>query len=96
MVDLLDSTDFGSVAFLVWLMARTLNGTILFNEHKQGDYVELFIRNGFVHFEFNLGDGSSSKGTVSIRSAKPLAVGEWYRIAASQRGKEGTLQINEE
>jgi len=47
----------------LWLMARSLNGLILYNGQSKGDFVELSLVDGYLHYSFNLG-GQSSKRCV--------------------------------
>lgn len=46
--------------FAVWIMARSPNGVIFYNGQSKGDFVELSLVEGFLHYSFNLG-GQSNK-----------------------------------
>ena len=47
-------------------MARSPNGIILYNGQSKGDFVELSLVEGYVHYSFNLG-GQSNKRWVCSR-----------------------------
>lgn len=48
-------------------MTRSPNGLIMFNGHSQGDFLQLDLQDGFIHFGFNLGNPQNKSASVSIR-----------------------------
>ncbi|KAH9416857.1 hypothetical protein DERP_011972 [Dermatophagoides pteronyssinus] len=80
----------------VWLMTRALNGLIMFNGHSQGDFLQLHLNQGFIYFDFNLGNPQNKSGNVSIKSQNRLKLGEWHRIVMIRQSKIGMLQMDDE
>lgn len=80
----------------VWIMARSPNGIILYNGQSKGDFVELSLVEGYVHYSFNLGGQSNKSGTLAIKSNTQLSLGEWHRVVVTRNVKEGILEINDE
>ncbi|XP_039223672.1 basement membrane-specific heparan sulfate proteoglycan core protein isoform X11 [Crotalus tigris] len=70
------------------------NGLLLFNGgdgSPVADFVALNMANGHLEFRYELGSG-----TAVLRSHKPLALGQWHKVAAERLNKDGTLQVDEE
>ncbi|XP_032087651.1 basement membrane-specific heparan sulfate proteoglycan core protein isoform X2 [Thamnophis elegans] len=70
------------------------NGLVLFNGGDGtpvADFVSLNMANGHLEFRYELGSG-----TAVLRSHKPLALGQWHKVAAERLNKDGTLQVDEE
>ncbi|XP_026579671.1 basement membrane-specific heparan sulfate proteoglycan core protein-like, partial [Pseudonaja textilis] len=70
------------------------NGLVLFNGgdgSPVADFVSLNMANGHLEFRYELGSG-----TAVLRSHKPLALGQWHKVAAERLNKDGTLQVDEE
>ena len=42
-------------------MTRALNGLIMFNGHSQGDFLQLYLNQGFIYFDFNLGNPQNKR-----------------------------------
>ncbi|KAM6434636.1 basement membrane-specific heparan sulfate proteoglycan core protein isoform 6-T6 [Liasis olivaceus] len=55
------------------------------------DFVSLNLVNGHLEFRYELGSG-----TAVLRSPRPLALGQWHKVAAERLNKDGTLQVDEE
>lgn len=70
------------------------HGVFFYNGCKMdgtGDFVALQMANGYVEFRFDL-----SSGTAVLRSASPVALGEWHTVRASRTGRLGSLSVDEQ
>nr|XP_033778769.1 basement membrane-specific heparan sulfate proteoglycan core protein isoform X4 [Geotrypetes seraphini] len=68
------------------------SGLLLFSGGKAGpmvDFVSLAMVNGYVEFRYELGSG-----LAILRSASPIALGQWHKISAERLNKDGTLQVD--
>ncbi|KAM9521184.1 basement membrane-specific heparan sulfate proteoglycan core protein isoform 8-T8 [Guaruba guarouba] len=69
------------------------DGLLLFSAGKAApveDFVALFMAGGHLEFRYELGSG-----TAVLRSAEPLALGQWHRVMAERVHKDGTLVVDE-
>ncbi|XP_065165794.1 agrin-like isoform X2 [Atheta coriaria] len=60
------------------------------NSDGKGDFVSLAIKDGFVEFRYNLGDGS-----VTITSLEKVIPGEFHRVVAKRYHRDGMLQLDD-
>ncbi|XP_065520473.1 basement membrane-specific heparan sulfate proteoglycan core protein isoform X3 [Lathamus discolor] len=69
------------------------DGLLLFSAGKAApveDFVALFMAGGHLEFRYELGSG-----TAVLRSAEPLALGQWHWVMAERVHKDGTLVVDE-
>ncbi|XP_061175117.1 pikachurin-like [Saccostrea echinata] len=67
-------------------------GVMLYNgytNNRQGDYISVLMRQGYVEFQFDLGTGPAF-----IRSSKPLSLKKWHRVKVSRTGLQGVLEVD--
>lgn len=70
------------------------NGLILYNGHRTdgfGDYMALYLKDGFLEFSYDLGTGSAI-----VTSQLRIDLGEWHQVctysgrkALARQGREG-------
>lgn len=83
---------YSKVAVQVEFIAYEADGMILFNAQTstgEGDYIALLLKNSFVDLRFNLGSGS-----VLLRSAQPIVLGESVTVDLRRHLSEGFLSVN--
>ncbi|XP_061298166.1 basement membrane-specific heparan sulfate proteoglycan core protein isoform X5 [Pezoporus flaviventris] len=69
------------------------DGLLLFSAGKAApveDFVALSMAGGHLEFRYELGSG-----TAVLRSAEPLALGQWHWVMAERVHKDGTLVVDE-
>ncbi|XP_030363786.1 basement membrane-specific heparan sulfate proteoglycan core protein isoform X1 [Strigops habroptila] len=69
------------------------DGLLLFSAGKAApveDFVALFMAGGHLEFRYELGSG-----TAVLRSAEPVALGQWHWVMAERVHKDGTLVVDE-
>uniref|UniRef100_A0ABD2X622 Pikachurin n=1 Tax=Trichogramma kaykai TaxID=54128 RepID=A0ABD2X622_9HYME len=67
------------------------DGVILYNGHHSdttGDFIALYLVQSHVHFTFDLGTG-----TATLRSEKPIVLGEWVEVRVSRTGRLASLEV---
>uniref|UniRef100_A0A8C8S4Q0 Heparan sulfate proteoglycan 2 n=1 Tax=Pelusios castaneus TaxID=367368 RepID=A0A8C8S4Q0_9SAUR len=68
------------------------DGLLLFSGGRGGpveDFVLLAMASGHLEFRYELGSGMAV-----LRSAEPLALGQWHKVSAERINKDGTLQVD--
>nr|XP_026691463.1 agrin isoform X4 [Ciona intestinalis] len=68
------------------------DGLIFYNGQKKsgkGDFVSLNLKNGFLEFKYNLGQGAAN-----IRSANPVSLNEWHIVVLSRAMRTGDLSLD--
>ncbi|XP_072282815.1 basement membrane-specific heparan sulfate proteoglycan core protein, partial [Pyxicephalus adspersus] len=68
------------------------DGLIFFSAGKGApveDFVSLAMAQGHLEFRYELGSG-----LAVLRSADPIALGQWHKVSAERINKDGTLQVN--
>ncbi|KAM5132244.1 basement membrane-specific heparan sulfate proteoglycan core protein [Mantella aurantiaca] len=68
------------------------DGLIFFSAGKGApveDFVSLAMAQGHLEFRYELGSG-----LAILRSADPIALGQWHKASAERINKDGTLQVN--
>lgn len=69
------------------------DGIILYNgqtNHGEGDFIALLLKNAFVELRFNLGSG-----TVTLKSSKPINLGQTLVIEVYRHLSEAFLSIDQ-
>lgn len=69
------------------------NGLILYNgdrSNPNGDFVAVFLSQGYIEFAFDAGDGA----TV-VRSSSPLKLNRWHRVRVTRTGLLAEVQVND-
>lgn len=83
---------------LIWLELELVirptapEGLVLYNGDRndgQGDFMSIFLNQGYLEFAFDLGNG-----IVIARSEKPLSMGDWHNVGVSRTGREATLTVD--
>jgi len=83
---------------LIWLEMEVVfkpsheQGLILYNGNRndgKGDFLALFLNQGFVEFAFDLGNGISSTRSVGV-----VSVGSWHTVSVSRTGREVYLSLD--
>ncbi|KAL5013502.1 hypothetical protein ScPMuIL_007772 [Solemya velum] len=75
-------------------LASLDDGIIMYDagsEDGTGDFVALVVKDHYLEFRFDTGSGPAV-----VRSRHTLPQGEWIRVVAERRGREGSLTINDE
>lgn len=66
------------------------NGLILYNGQQSGpDYIALVLRNGYVEFWYDLG-----QGPARIVSSNELTLGVWHTVEATRTGQNGLIIVD--
>ncbi|XP_029434740.1 basement membrane-specific heparan sulfate proteoglycan core protein isoform X5 [Rhinatrema bivittatum] len=68
------------------------SGLLFFSGGKVGpmvDFVSLAMVDGHVEFRYELGSG-----LAILKSASPLALGQWHKVSAERVNKDGSLQVD--
>lgn len=68
-------------------MARSTNGLVLYNGQSQGDFVELALVDGFVHYNFNLGGPSNKRCVVHRPNWCTILIMSFCVVASSLLGE---------
>lgn len=85
-------------AALIWLEIELVfrptskEGLLLYNGNRndgQGDFMAIFLNQGFVEFAFDLGNG-----ITIARSVQPVGMGDWHNLTVSRTGREVFLSID--
>lgn len=85
-------------AALIWLEIELVfrptskEGLLLYNGNRndgQGDFMAIFLNQGFVEFAFDLGNG-----ITIARSSRPVSMGDWHNLTVSRTGREVFLSID--
>lgn len=83
---------------LTWLDVEVIlkptaaDGLLLYNGHRTdgiGDFMALYLSEGFVEFSFDLGTGSAT-----VKSQERISMGEWHRIRISRTGRLAILFVD--
>lgn len=83
---------------LTWLDVEVIlkptaaDGLLLYNGHRTdgiGDFMALYLSEGFVEFSFDLGTGSTT-----VKSQERISMGEWHRIRISRTGRLAILFVD--
>ncbi|XP_062132511.1 uncharacterized protein LOC133843116 isoform X2 [Drosophila sulfurigaster albostrigata] len=82
---------------LIWLELKVIlkpeqsDGLILYSgpEHR-GDFIALYLHDGFVEFAFDLGSGPAV-----VRSEYSLSLGQWHTIKISRTARLAVLKIDQ-
>ncbi|EDX15577.1 GD15430, partial [Drosophila simulans] len=74
----------------VTLKPEQADGLILYSgpEHR-GDFIALYLNDGFVEFAFDLGSGP-----VLVRSEHSLSLGQWHTIKISRTARLAVLKVD--
>ncbi|ALC41301.1 SP2353 [Drosophila busckii] len=82
---------------LIWLELKVilkpeqLDGLILYSGPEQrGDFIALYLHNGFVEFAFDLGSGPAA-----VRSEHALSLGQWHTIKISRTARLAVLKLDQ-
>ncbi|XP_075165344.1 LOW QUALITY PROTEIN: EGF like, fibronectin type III and laminin G domains protein pikachurin [Haematobia irritans] len=82
---------------LIWLELKIIlkpeqaDGLILYSGPKHhGDFIALYLNNGYVEFTFNLGNGPAV-----VRSEYPLSIGQWHTVRISRTARLAVLKIDQ-
>ncbi|EDW02563.1 GH22063 [Drosophila grimshawi] len=82
---------------LIWLELKVilkpeqLDGLILYSGPEQrGDFIALYLHDGFVEFAFDLGSGPAL-----VRSEYALSLGQWHTIRISRTARLAVLKIDQ-
>ncbi|XP_019866819.1 pikachurin [Aethina tumida] len=87
-----------SDAALTWLDLEIIfkptapDGLMMYNGHRldgMGDFMGLYLNDGFVEFAYDLGTGS----TVA-RSRYRVSLGEWHKVRISRTGRLAILSVD--
>lgn len=76
----------------ITLKPTAADGLILYNGHRAdgfGDFIALYLNEGFVEFIFDLGTGSAI-----ARSPKRLDIGGWHQIKVSRTSRLAILDVD--
>lgn len=83
---------------LMWLdmeitfKSTTGYGLVLYNGQRadgEGDFMGLYIIDGYVEFAYDLGTG------IGIaRSERPISIGEWHQVMVSRTGRLAIMQVD--
>ncbi|XP_072391898.1 pikachurin-like [Diabrotica undecimpunctata] len=68
------------------------DGLLIYNGHRidgSGDFIGLYLDNGYVVFTYNLGTGS-----VSVKSQYSVIIGEWHQLRISRTGRLAILSVD--
>ncbi|KAJ8673437.1 hypothetical protein QAD02_004699 [Eretmocerus hayati] len=90
----LAETSLSWLELAVTLQPSSPDGVILYNGHHSdatGDFIALYLTQGHVQFTFDLGTGCAT-----LRSEKPLVMGEWVEIRVSRTGRLASLEVENE
>ncbi|XP_018328441.1 pikachurin [Agrilus planipennis] len=74
------------------LKPNTPNGLVLYNGHRVdgfGDFMALYLNQGFVEFMYDLGTGFAI-----VRSDHKVSLGEWHEIKVSRTGRLAILEVD--
>ncbi|KAH8258019.1 hypothetical protein KR038_004423 [Drosophila bunnanda] len=82
---------------LIWLELKVTlkpeqsDGLILYSgpEHR-GDFIALYLNEGFVEFAFDLGSGPAL-----VRSERSLSLGQWHTIRISRTARLAVLKVDQ-
>ncbi|XP_023162915.2 uncharacterized protein LOC111594034 [Drosophila hydei] len=82
---------------LIWLELKVIlkpeqaDGLILYSGPEQrGDFIALYLHDGFVEFAFDLGSGPAV-----VRSEHSLSLGQWHTIKISRTARLAVLKIDQ-
>ncbi|KAH8410993.1 hypothetical protein KR222_005642, partial [Zaprionus bogoriensis] len=82
---------------LIWLELQVIlkpeqsDGLILYSGPEQrGDFIALYLHEGFVEFAFDLGSGPAV-----VRSEHSLSLGQWHTIKLSRTARLAVLKIDQ-
>ncbi|XP_026842464.1 pikachurin [Drosophila persimilis] len=82
---------------LIWLELKVIlkpeqaDGLILYSGPEQrGDFIALYLNDGFVEFAFDLGSGPAV-----VRSEYSLSMGQWHTIKISRTARLAVLKIDQ-
>ncbi|OXU24789.1 hypothetical protein TSAR_011073, partial [Trichomalopsis sarcophagae] len=90
----LAETSLSWLELAVTLKPTTPDGVILYNGHHSdatGDFIALYLAQGHVQFTFDLGTGCAT-----LRSEKPVRLGEWIEVRVSRTGRLASLEVEDE
>ncbi|XP_015126557.1 pikachurin [Diachasma alloeum] len=90
----LGDTSLSWLEFSVTLKPTSSDGVILYNGHRSdatGDFIALYLANGHIQFTFDLGNGPAT-----VRSEKPVRLGEWLEVSVSRTGRMASLVVEKE
>ncbi|XP_063983473.1 basement membrane-specific heparan sulfate proteoglycan core protein-like isoform X6 [Diachasmimorpha longicaudata] len=86
--------SYGKHNIEVSFKSESYDGIIMYNAESSdgnGDYVILFLSEGFPEFRFNLGSGPAI-----IRARKPITLGEWHTVKLQRINKNGLMLVDGE
>ncbi|ESO03052.1 hypothetical protein HELRODRAFT_80670, partial [Helobdella robusta] len=69
-------------------------GLILYNGYSKtgiGDYISIFMLDGYVVYSFDLGTGS-----LTLKSKEKVELGRWHVVWAVRTGREGFLKVDDQ
>ncbi|XP_034245110.1 pikachurin [Thrips palmi] len=75
------------------LKPTAANGLVMYNGHRSdgvGDFMALYMVDRHIEFSFDLGSGPAT-----VRSWRPLSLGEWHDVRVSRTGRLAVLQVDE-
>ncbi|BFG05280.1 pikachurin [Drosophila madeirensis] len=82
---------------LIWLELKVIlkpeqaDGLILYSGPEQrGDFIALYLNDGFVEFAFDLGSGPAV-----VRSEYSISMGQWHTIKISRTARLAVLKIDQ-
>ncbi|GAU97955.1 hypothetical protein RvY_09170 [Ramazzottius varieornatus] len=74
------------------LMPYSLDGILMYNGQKpdgSGDFISLTLRNGFVEFRYDLGDGPAL-----VRTTAPVTLEKRHRVVARRYNQDALLKLD--
>ncbi|XP_011498922.1 PREDICTED: pikachurin [Ceratosolen solmsi marchali] len=90
----LAETSLSWLELSVTLKPTSPDGVILYNGHHSdatGDFIALYLTEGHVQFTFDLGTGCAT-----LRSKRPVRLGEWIEVRVSRTGRLASLEVENE
>lgn len=76
----------------VTLKPNAEDGLLLYNGHRtdgMGDFMALYLNEGFVEFAYDLGTGAGI-----ARTQHKISLGEWHQIRVSRTGRLAILEVD--
>ncbi|XP_015780346.1 PREDICTED: agrin-like [Acropora digitifera] len=73
--------------------AGTVNGILFYSGYRdqsdKGDFLSIYLHNGFIKLRYNLGSG-----TGEARSNSSIDLNTWYTVSVNREDKNATLTVS--